>query len=173
MVREAQRRIFPEVRIREKKLFDRIIGVLCVLLGLVVGIGGIVVAQFLSDPLWLVWVLPLLTGLVLIYYGLREAGLSLWEWVAALLHHRTWRQQGTADGRILGRTIEEHKDSYNDVVSYTYWVTFRFDAAEGPVTLKARVEKGYYSRLRNGAPVAVRYALKNHRLALLEGEWDK
>ena len=52
----------------------------------------------------------------------------------------------------------------------TYWVTFRFPSAGGPVTLKAQVYKPQYERLKEIQTVTVRYALENPRIAVLEGE---
>ena len=76
---DVQQRTYPEVRIRERGLSDRIFGVLCVFLGLAVVAGGVVLALLTQDLWWLAWGMPLLIGLVLIYYGLHSVGLNLWE----------------------------------------------------------------------------------------------
>ncbi len=162
-------RIYPEVRIQERGILPRIMGVIFALIGLgvTVGVGVPSLVQEPSlEPLVFVFV-----GLLFIYAGLYVAGLDLREWVLALSHRRTWEGlQVTADGKILERSIKEQKDSYGHV-TYTYWLTSRFDSTEGPVTLRPRVEKRYYERFKEGDPVAVRYALDSPRLALLEGEW--
>jgi hypothetical protein len=166
---EIQKRIYPEMRIQQRKLIARILGVLFALIGLGVMV-GIGLPSFLDEPSCgpLMFVL---VPLVFIYAGLYAAGLDPREWVLALINRRTWqRLQVTAEGEILDRTVREHRDSEGDT-TYTYWVTFRFDTAEGPVTLQGLVDKGYYERLRKGDSIMVRYALENPRLALLEGEW--
>lgn len=165
-----EKRIYPEVRIQERGILPRIVGVAFALIGigLTIGIGIPSLVQGPSlGPLVFVAV-----GLVFVYAGLYASGLDLREWVLALIHRNTWQGlQVRADGEILDRTIKEHRDSYGGV-TYTYWLTFRFDSTEGPVTLRARVDKGYYERFNEGDPVAVRYALDDPRLALLEGEWE-
>jgi len=168
MARRIPTRIYPEVRIQERGILPRIMGVIFALIGLGVTV-GVGLPSLVQDPSLgpLVFVF---VGLLFIYAGLYVAGLDLREWVLALIHRRTWQGlQVAADGQILERTVKEHEDSYGNI-SYTYWLTFRFDSTEGPVTLRARVDKGYYERFREGDPVTVRYALENPRLALLEGE---
>ena len=164
----TKKRIYPEVRLQERKIGARIGGVVFVFIGLGV-VAGIGLPSLLDEPSFgpLMFVL---VPLIFIYAGLYAAGLDLREWVLALINRRAWqRLQVTADGEILARTAKEHEDSYGNV-SYTYWATFRFDTAEGPVTLRGLVDKGYYDRLRKGNSINVRYALENPRLALLEGE---
>ena len=170
MDRGIEKRIYPAVRIQERGIGARIGGVLFVLIGLGVML-GIGLPSFFDEPSCgpLMFVL---VPLVFIYAGLHTAGLDLWEWLLALVHRRTWQGvQVTADGEILNRNVKEHTDSYGKT-TYTYWLTFRFDTAEGPVTLKARVEKWRYDRLSNGDPIQVRYALEDPRLALFEWEWE-
>lgn len=163
-----EKRIYPEVRLQERGMGARIGGLVFVFIGLGVMV-GIGIPSFLEEPSFgpLMFVL---VPLIFIYAGLYAAGLDLREWVLALINRRAWQSlQVTAGGEILDRTVKEHRDSYGDT-TYTYWVTFRFDTAEGPVTLKGLVDKGYYDRVSKGASINVRYALENPRLALLEGE---
>ena len=165
------KRIYPDVRIQEKGVGARIGGVLFVFIGLGVML-GIGIPSFMQEPSFgpLMFIL---VPLVFIYAGLHTAGLDLREWVLALIHRRTWQGvQVTADGEILDRTVKKRTDSYGNT-TYTYLVTFRFDSAEGPVTLRARVEKRRYDRLSKGDPVTVRYALEDPRLALFEWEWEE
>ncbi len=170
MAGRAPTRIYPEARIQVRGVLARIVGVVFALIGLGVAV-GIGVPSLVQDPSLgpLVFVF---VGLVFVYAGLYTAGLDLREWVLAMIHRRAWQGvQVTADGKILDRTVKEHKDSYGNVTR-TYWITLKFDSTEGSVTLRARVDKEYYERLREGEAVAVRYALENPRLALLEGEWE-
>ena len=110
-------------------------------------------------------------GLGFIYAGMQFAGLDLKEFVLALLHRRAWQgPQVRAHGLITDRDIEERKDD-NGRVSYTYWVNFDLPTTEGPVRLKAKVDKRRYDQLKRGQPVKVRYAQEDPRLALLE--WEK
>jgi len=146
--RGIEKRIYPDVRLQERGKGGRIGGVLFVIVGLGLAIGNAVLAVREPDLKRLVFGL---FGLAAIYSGLLMAGLDLREWLGALINRRTWqRLQVTADGEILDRTVKEHKDSDGDTKYYTYWVSFRFDTAEGPVTLKGLVEKGYYDRLSKG-----------------------
>jgi len=164
-----EKRIYPDVRIQERGIGARIGGVLFVIIGLGVMV-GIGIPSFFDEPSCgpLMFVL---VPLVFIYAGLYTAGLDLREWVLALVNRRTWQGvQVTADGEILDRTVKKRTDSYGNT-TYTYLVTFRFDSAEGPVTLQARVEKWHYDRLSKGDPIMVRYALEDPRLALFEWEW--
>ena len=167
---KVRRRIYPELRIKKTQALTRIAGILGVLVGIGLLVGNIVLSS--RDPGLKRWVFGLV-GLSMIYYGLLWSGVDLAEWLFALIHHRTWKGlQVMADGEIVDRTVKRRVDSEGSV-SYTYWLTFRFDSTEGPVSLKARVDKECYERFNEGDPVAVRYARENPRLALLEEEWDK
>lgn len=168
---QVRTRIYPEVRLQERRVFARIVGAVFALIGLGVAV-GVGIPTFVQDPS-LGPLVFIFVGLVFLYAGLYTAGLDLREWVLALTHRRTWQGlQVTADGQIIDRTIKEHEDSYGNV-SRTYWLTFQFDSTDGSVALKARVDKAYYERFSEGDPVVVRYALENPRLALLEGEWEE
>ena len=81
-------------------------------------------------------------------------------------------QQITADGEIVDRTVSRQVDDEGNV-SHKYWVTVQFDSVEGPVVLKAQVDRSHYLWLGTAGTIAVRYALENPRLALLEGEWTE
>lgn len=92
---------------------------------------------------------------------------------AVRLHPYTpaWRRlQVTAQAKVNEISAQRHTDSYGNV-HHTYCVTFGFDSTDGPVALKARVNKSQYDRLQGADTVNVRYALDNPRVALLEGEW--
>lgn len=168
MEARVQRRIYPEPRIKKTHGLNRILGIVGVVIGLGLVLGNVVLAS--SEPGWKRWVFGLV-GLSMVYYGLRSAGLDPMEWFFALVHRRTWqRLQVTADGEIVERNVRRRSDDEGNI-SYTYWVTFRFDSTEGPVALRARVDKPQYDRLEGGQTVQVRYALDNPRLALIEGEW--
>ncbi len=167
----VQRRIYPKPRIQERPLGARIVGVLFALigLGLLASTAGGVAGGIDLKVLVFGFV-----GFGFTYTGLLAAGLDLKEIVLALLHRRAWQgQQVTADGRITGRDIEEHKhkDDYGRIsYTYTYWITFDFSTAEGPVRLRTPVDERRYGQLKRGQPVKVRYAQEDSRLALLE--WD-
>ena len=166
---KVQKRIFPELRIKQRQVMARILGVLFFLIGLGLAIGNVILAVREHDTSRLLYVL---FGLIFAYVGLYAAGLSLWEWLVALLHRRVWQgQQITADGEIVDRTVQRHVDDEGNV-SRKYWITVRFDSVEGPVVLKAQVEQSLYSWLGGTDTIGVRYALENPRLALLEGEWE-
>ena len=169
----VQSRIYPEPRIEKKGASDRIVGIFLVVLAVVVMGATIGLGVSLGVSFGCGWFLMAAVSFGLIYLGLRYAGLDLREWLLALLQRRAWqRQQLTADGVIVDRAVKEHKDGYGDVLYYTYWITFRFESAKGPVVLKARVDKQQYYRLAGARRVMVRYAPGNPRLALLEGEWE-
>lgn len=166
---KVQGRIYPELRIKQVGLFPRLLGVLFTLIGLGLVVGNIVLAVKQQDPARLLYAL---VGLLFTYVGLLAAGLNLWEWLIALLHRRVWqRQQITADGEIVDRTVKRQVDDEGNV-SHKYWITVRFDSVEGPVVLRAQVDRSLYSWLAGADTISVRYALEDPRLALLEGEWE-
>ena len=165
----VQKRIYPELRIQQRPVIARILGVLFALIGLGLVIGNVVLVVREQDSSRLLYVL---FGLIFGFVGLYAAGLSLWEWLVALLHRRVWQgQQITADAEIVDRAVSRHVDDEGNL-SHKYWVTVQFDGVEGPVVLKAQVDQSYYLWLRTADTIAVRYALENPRLALLEGEWE-
>ena len=166
---DVQKRIYPELRIQQRQVIARILGVLFALIGLGLVIGNAILAAREHAPSRLLYVL---FGLIFGYVGLYAAGLNLWEWLVALLNRRVWHgQQITADGEIVDRAVRRHVDDEGNV-SHKYWVTIQFDSVEGPVVLKAQVDQSYYLWLGKTDTITVRYALENPRLALLEGEWD-
>ncbi len=162
-----QKRIYPELRIRETGVFSRVLGILFFLIGLGVLVWNVVLAVSERSPLRLLFAL---IGLAFAYAGLQAFGVDPREWIVALLHRRAWRRlQVSAEAEILARDTKKHTDSYGNV-HYTYWVTFRFPSTDGPVTLKAQVHKPQYEILKKVETVPVRYALENPRIAVLEGE---
>jgi len=168
---KAQRRIYPELRIKKTHGLNRILGIVGAVIGLALLVGNIVLA--FSEPGWKRWVFGLV-GLSMIYYGLRTAGLDPVEWFFALIHRRAWqRLQVTADGEIVERNVRSRSDDEGNI-SYTYWATFRFDTTEGPVVLRGQVDKPQYDRLEGVQTIQVRYAtMDNPRQALIEGEWTE
>ena len=167
MESRAQKRIYPELRIQQRPAFARILGVLFALIGLGLVVGNVLLAFRENDSSRLLYAL---FGLIFGYVGLYAAGLNLWEWLVALLYRRVWqRQQVTAGGEIVDREVKRQVDSEGNV-SHRYWITVRFDSIDGPVVLKAQVDQSYYLSAGRTDTVAVRYALENPRLALLEGE---
>jgi hypothetical protein len=165
----VQKRIYPELRIQQRQVIARILGVLFSLIGLGLVIGNAILAVGEHDSSRLLYAL---FGLIFGYVGLYAAGLNLWEWLVALLHRRVWqRQQITADGEIVDRAVRRQVDDEGNV-SHRYWITVRFDSVEGPVVLRAQVDRSYYLWVGSTDTIAVRYALENPRLALLEGEWE-
>ena len=167
MESRAQKRIYPELRIQQRQVFARILGVLFALIGLGLVIGNVLLAFRENDSSRLLYAL---FGLIFGYVGLYAAGLNLWEWLVALRHRRAWqRQQVTAGGEIVDRAVNRQVDSEGNV-SHRYWITVRFDSIEGPVVLRAQVDQSYYLWVGRRDTLAVRYALENPRLALLEGE---
>lgn len=168
----VQSRIHPELRLVKTGAFNRIVGIFLVVLAVVV-MGATIGLGVSFSFSGFTWFLMTAVSFGLIYLGLRYAGLDLREWLLALLQRRAWqRQQARADGEIVDRAVKEHKDGYGEVLYYTYWITFRFESAKGPVVLKARVDKQQYYGLAGAKSVMVRYAPGNPRLALLEGEWE-
>lgn len=165
----VQQRIYPKPRIQERPLLGRILGVLFALIGL-----GLLVRSVtgLDEGIDLRALVFIFVALGLTYAGLKAAGLDLKELLLALLHRGAWQgPQVTAEGRITDRDIKEHKGEYGEI-SYTYWITFGFPTAEGPVRLTVQVDKQQYGQLKRGQPVKVRYAQEDPRLALLEWEQD-
>jgi hypothetical protein len=161
-------RIYPELRIKHTHALARILGPVLSIIGVGLLIGNILLAAQDPEPLRLIFGV---VGLVMIYGGLVTAGLDPLEWLFALLHRRTWQGlQVMADGEIVDRNVKRRVDEEGQV-TYTYWVTFRFDSTEGPVALRARVDKPQFDRLKGVDEIQVRYALDNPRLALMEGEW--
>ena len=169
----VQQRIYPKPRIQERPLLGRILGVLFALIGLGLLVGS---ATGLAEGIDLKVLIVGFAGLSFTYTGLKAAGLDLKELLLALLHRGAWQgPQVTAEGRITDRDIEEHKhtDDYGGVYyTYTHWITFGFPTTEGPVRLKAKVDKQRYGQLKRGQPVKVRYAQEDPRLAVLEWESD-
>jgi hypothetical protein len=165
-----QKRLYPELRIQQRQVIARILGVLFALIGLGLVIGNAILAVSEHDSSRLLYVL---FGLIFGFVGLYATGLNLWEWLVALFHRRVWQgQQITVDGEIVDRAVRRQVDSEGNV-SHRYWVTVRFDSVDGPVVLKAQVDRSYYLWLGTAETIAVRYALENPRLALLEGEWEE
>ena len=163
-----QKRIYPELRRRDRGVLVRIIGIPFLLIGFGVVVWNVVLAVSERNSGRLLYAL---IGLLFIYGGLWALGVDLREWLFALLHRRAWRRlQVSAEADILARDTKRHTDSYGQV-HYTYWVTCRFASTDGPVTLKAQVYKPQYERLKEAETVPVRYALENPRIALLEGEY--
>ena len=164
-----QKRIYPELRRRDRGVLARLLGILSLLVGLGVVVWYVVLAVSEHN---LGRLLYALIGLFFVYGGALAFGVDLREWLFALLHRRAWRRlQVSAEAEILDRKAKRHQDSYGNV-HYTYWVTFRFASAGGPVTLEGQVHKPQYDRLEGADTVMVRYALENPRVALLEGEWQ-
>jgi len=162
---EAQKRIYPELRITHRTMFARILGIGFALFGLGMLIWGVthLMGTDLDAAL-------LLLGAGFIYGGASAAGLDPGEWLMAIAHRRAWHSsQATTQAEIVKCTARRHKDSYGDI-SYTYWIVLRFDCSRGETVLKARVSKAQYDRLEEASTVTVRYAARNPRIALLEGE---
>ena len=165
----VQKRIYPELRIQQRQAIARILGVLFALIGLGLVIGNAILVVREHDPSRLLYAL---FGLIFGYVGLYAAGLNLWEWLVALLHRRVWQgQQITAEGEIVDRAVRRQVDDEGNV-SHRYWITVQFDSVEGPVVLRAQVDRSYYQWVGRTDTIGVRYALENPRLALLEGEWQ-
>jgi hypothetical protein len=162
-----QKRIYPEFRRMDRGVVYQVIGILSFLIGFVVLAWNVVLVVSGRDSDRLLYIL---IGLVIMVGGVWAFGVDLREWLGVLLHRRAWRRlQVSAEAEILTRDTKKHTDEYGQV-HYTYWVTFRFPSADGPVTLKAQVYKPQYERLKEVETVPVRYALENPRIALLEGE---
>lgn len=165
----VQKRIYPELRRRDRGVLVRLLGILVCLIGSGVVVWNVMLAVSERDLGRLLYVL---IGLFFIYGAIWAMGVDLREWLFALLLRRTWRRlQVSAEAEVLDRKTKRHQDSYGNV-HYTYWVTFRFATTDGPVTLEGRVYKPQYDRLEGTETVMVRYALENPRVALLEGEWE-
>ena len=163
----VQKRIYPELRRRDRGVLYRIVGIPFFLIGFGVLAWNVVLAVSERNPGRLLYAL---IGLLFIYGGIWALGVDLREWLGALLHRRAWRRlQVSAEAEILACDTKKHTDSYGQV-HYTYWVTFRFATTDGPVTLRAQVYKPQYEKLKEAETVDVRYALENPRIALLEGE---
>lgn len=164
-----QKRIYPELRRRDRGVLYRVIGILSFLIGFGVLAWNVLLAVTERDSGRLLYAL---IGLLIIYGGIWAYGVDLREWVSALLNRRAWRRlQVSAEAEILACDTKRHTDSYGNV-HYTYWVTFRFASTDGPVTLRAQVYKPQYESLKEAETVTVRYALENPRIALLEGEGE-
>jgi hypothetical protein len=162
-----QKRIFPELRRRDRGVLYRVIGILSFLIGFGVLAWNVLLAVTGRDSGRLLYAL---IGLLIIYGGIWAYGVDLREWLVALLHRRAWRRlQVSAEAEILDCETKRRTDSYGHVY-YTYWVIFQFASTDGPVTLRAQVYKSQYERLKEAETVTVRYALENPRIALLEGE---
>ena len=168
---KVQGRMYPELRIRKTGTISRIQGTFLIVVGL--GAMAFFVNMAVGDPLGggCPFALALFLGLPLIYLGLWYAGLSLGEWLFALLQRRVWRgPRVTVQGQIVDRRAGKyrHEGRFHTVLL----ITFRFQSALGPVVLRTEVDEARYKQLKGVEQVMVRYAVENPRLALLEWEWE-
>ena len=168
---KVQGRMYPELRIRKTGTISRIQGTFLIVVGL--GAMALFVNMAVGDPLGggCPFALALFLGLPLIYLGLWNAGLSLGEWLFALLQRRVWRgPRVTVQGQIVDRRAGKywHEGRFHTVLL----ITFQFQSALGPVVLRTEVDEARYKQLKGVEQVMVRYAVENPRLALLEWEWE-
>ena len=69
------------------------------------------------------------------------------------------------------RRVDDQQDDGEGGIEHKYYIAVRFEANDATDLITAEVAKEVYESTSVGAPIAVRYVPRDHRITMLAGEF--
>lgn len=111
---------------------------------------------------WMAW----LIAAVALFFTLKYLYEGIWPKSSSSLFRS---EHSRMEAEVVGRRVKVSRNQ-DDTRSRSYYMTVQFDAGERSLLLEARVTRRIYEGYETGTTMELRYATRDPRVALLEGE---